>query len=288
MTIAISLKVNDGVILAADSASSIVERDTGGRLAVTQLYEKANKVFNLRKGLPIGAITWGAGAIGSASIETVVKDLRERLTRAGDDWAISTDSGTPVQYRMADIAARFREFVFDERYAKAFENWDERPDLGFMLVGYSAGAAQAEEWRVEMRAGEVVGPERVRPDEDTGITWSGEIEALNRLLLGFSSGLRLVLNEVGIAAGDAETVLNTCAQRLVAPLASPAMPIQDAIDLAEFLVQTTMGFSRFTPGASTVGGPLEIAAITKHEGFKWVKRKHYYTPELNPLRSDVE
>ena len=31
----------------------------------------------------------------------------------------------------------------------------------------------------------------------------------------------------------------------------------------------------------TIGGPIELAAITKHEGFKWVARKHYYGEELN-------
>jgi hypothetical protein len=49
------------------------------------------------------------------------------------------------------------------------------------------------------------------------------------------------------------------------------MPIQDAIDLARFLVETTIGFIRstvFLP--KSVGGVVEIAAITKHEGFRWV------------------
>ena len=43
----------------------------------------------------------------------------------------------------------------------------------------------------------------------------------------------------------------------------------------------TINFSRFTPGAATVGGPVEVAVITKHEGFKWVDRKLYYPRELN-------
>ena len=31
-----------------------------------------------------------------------------------------------------------------------------------------------------------------------------------------------------------------------------------------------------------IRGPIEVAAVTKHEGFKWVKRKHYYDVTLNP------
>ena len=60
------------------------------------------------------------------------------------------------------------------------------------------------------------------------------------------------------------------------------MPIQDAIDLAEFLVDLTIKYVRFSAGAQTVGGPIEIAAITKHEKFKWIHRKHYYDADLNP------
>jgi len=40
-------------------------------------------------------------------------------------------------------------------------------------------------------------------------------------------------------------------------------------------------FTRFLPGAKIIGGPIEIAAITKHEGFKWISRKHYYDKSLN-------
>jgi hypothetical protein len=63
------------------------------------------------------------------------------------------------------------------------------------------------------------------------------------------------------------------------------MPIQDAIDVAEFLVDSTIKFSRFTPGAATVGGPIEIAALTKHEGYRGIKRKYYFARELNPEES---
>jgi hypothetical protein len=51
-------------------------------------------------------------------------------------------------------------------------------------------------------------------------------------------------------------------------------------------VDTAIQFSRFMPGPQTVGGPIEIAAISKHEGFKWVQRKHYYTRDLNPEGRD--
>jgi hypothetical protein len=32
----------------------------------------------------------------------------------------------------------------------------------------------------------------------------------------------------------------------------------------------------------TVGGPIDVAVITRGDGFVWVERKHYFKPELNP------
>jgi hypothetical protein len=66
----------------------------------------------------------------------------------------------------------------------------------------------------------------------------------------------------------------------------PTMPMRDAIELADFLVDTTKGFFRFLPGADVVGGDTDIAAVTKYEGFKWIRRKHFYPAALNPLETD--
>jgi hypothetical protein len=71
MTIVVSVRVNDGIVLAADSATSFI--DANGN--VVKVYNNANKIFNLVKVWPIGAMTYGAGAIGSASIATLSKDF---------------------------------------------------------------------------------------------------------------------------------------------------------------------------------------------------------------------
>lgn len=71
-------------------------------------------------------------------------------------------------------------------------------------------------------------------------------------------------------------------RRLSRRMVIEAMPIQDVIDLAEFLASTSAQFSRFVSGPKSVGGPIEIAAITKHERFRWIRRKYYYSRKINP------
>ena len=38
---------------------------------------------------------------------------------------------------------------------------------------------------------------------------------------------------------------------------------------------------KVTVGPETVGGPVDVAVISRHEGFIWVKRKLYFDADLN-------
>lgn len=96
----------------------------------------------------------------------------------------------------------------------------------------------------------------------------------------------MLQHDLEVAPEQVNEVVELLKDRLGVELVQPAMPFQDAIDLAEFFVDLTIQFTRFGPGAPTVGGPIEIAAISKHEGFKWIKRKHYFNDEFNPPLED--
>lgn len=275
VTIAISMKVNDGIVLAADSASAIIEENPQGTLNVVNIYNNANKIFNLIKGKPVGLIAWGSGSIGNSSISTLAKDFREKIKKN------KIKSINPSDYTIKNIALEFKKFIYDENYLEEFKNWEEKPVMGFIIVGYSTNSHYSEEWKLDIEQNNCEGPYPIREQDQIGITWNGEPEAICRLYLGYSTGLSEMLKIAGLDDAKITEILKICQDRLVAPMVTPAMPIQDAIELAEFLVDTTTQFTRFIPGASTVGGPTEIAAITKHEGFKWIKRKHYYDVSLN-------
>lgn len=278
MTIAVTVKVHDGVVLASDSASTLYMRDPGGDQAVFNVYNHADKIFNLRKGLPIGALTWGAGSIGHSSISTLAKDLRAKLTGGDEGWRIDPD-----RYTLTGVAEKARRFLYDERRETVEA---DQVVMGFRIAGYSSEAASPEVIEFQLTGG---GCSEVKPNheqQDTGITWSGSTEAITRLLQGHGTALPRVLEELGVPEEQIGPAFAKIREGLQVVLAPPPMPIQDAIGLARFLVRTAIEFSHFMPGAPTVGGPIEIAAITKHEGFKWVARKHYYEADLNPPADD--
>lgn len=57
---------------------------------------------------------------------------------------------------------------------------------------------------------------------------------------------------------------------------------EDLADMAESLVRMTYLKRRITSEEESVGGPVDVAVITKGDGFIWLKRKHYFNPDLNP------
>lgn len=274
MTFAVSIKVSDGIVLASDSASTIT---TGASYysKIANVYYNADKIYNLCKGVPIGAMTWGAGSVGNASISAVVKDFRAQL-----------DASQPqsAPYSVKDIAEKLRDFVLG-LYDPEFAGWpdEEKPYIGFLVAGYSFPPNDVEEYQIDILGSQTAGPVELAQFGETGAIWRGQTEAISRLLLGYSPLLGQVLRDnLGVEPQTASSALEIIRAQLGMPLVFSAMPIQDAIDLAEFLVNLTINYSRFLPGAQVVGGPIEVATITKHEGFKWIRRKHFYHQNLNP------
>lgn len=52
------------------------------------------------------------------------------------------------------------------------------------------------------------------------------------------------------------------------------MPKQEMANLAEALVNITIIKRKASAELATVGGPIDVAVISRHEGFVWAKRKH--------------
>ena len=236
--------------MAADSASSF---ESG------MVYLNADKIVNLMEGLPIGAMATGAGGIGNESIDTLMKDLRRRFSGADanhPDWAL--DPGT---YTLRDVAHRLRSFLFEEK-ARAYSGsvWTR-----LRICGYSAGRPLAEVWEVLLMR-----PALVQGEQEFGIRWDGEYEALSRLIFGLGTRFEEAAAKSGLSREQTAGLRGKLAPELFELMFVEAMPIQDAVDLARFLVEATISFVKFSVARpKTVGGPIGIAAITKHEGFRW-------------------
>lgn len=86
--------------------------------------------------------------------------------------------------------------------------------------------------------------------------------------------------------GDFDTALRDYRSRKsIEPLTEAVRFLDkaDAASFAESLVSLTALKRRISLDVETVGGPIDVAFISKNDGFVWIQRKHYFKPEYNPF-----
>ena len=84
------------------------------------------------------------------------------------------------------------------------------------------------------------------------------------------------------AAEFSDRVLHDCAQRNGEILQEIAtLRPKDLAQVASTLVSLSSFQQRMSLERETVGGPVDVAVISKGDGFIWIDRKHYFRSELN-------
>lgn len=58
--------------------------------------------------------------------------------------------------------------------------------------------------------------------------------------------------------------------------------IEDMVKMAESMILITNLQRHISSSEESVGGPVDVAVITKSEGFVWVNHKQWYQQEMNP------
>ena len=241
---------------------------------VLNVYNNADKVFNLHRDLPIVAMTCGMGHIGGRSISNLAKAFRHDLT----DGVGGFDS---ENYTIENVVTAAQGFL-THCYAASNPTPVGGDYLEFWIGGYGSNNRHGEIWKVIIQDGLTLSPQRLNSEDDgQGIFWGGQAQAITRLLLGIDPAFIPSMVAAGLDQSVAEQLFNEARARMGTPVADATMPTIDAIRLADFLVDVTKGFFSFASGSDIVGGATDIATVTKWEGFKWIRRKHFYPPELN-------
>ena len=59
------------------------------------------------------------------------------------------------------------------------------------------------------------------------------------------------------------------------------LTVKELAQVASTLVSLSSFQQQMSLGRQTVGGPVDVAVISKGDGFIWIDRKHYFRPDLN-------
>lgn len=260
MTICVSVKTRDGIVLGTDSMSTVTLFGADGQSMAQKTYSNARKLVQIGE-LPVGVFTYGLGNLGS---RTVISHILEysRALEIGSDW------------RVEGIAAGLSEHMSRE-YSAIHAGVEPGPVLGLHVAGYSDGSSLSEEW--EMEFPDSPGPNLEMAGHEFRVNWEGATLPFGRLFHGFDPGIVRILLEEGVEQSLLQKALTE--SPLVPQVSFSAMPLQDAINFAVYVLRTTIGFTSFEAGPATCGGPLQIAVISEEDGFQWVSKPEFRIPE---------
>lgn len=262
MTLNVSLRVPDGIVIASDSLSTSM-RAINQKLNVVGTCQKCGEPVEIKDvqtpPLAVPSSTWpyaqklfpiqkrfGLAIFGSAFVNA--RSMYNHIIELSPELPSIAESEDPFQRTLEFIRDYFHKQLLEE-WKKANVQTDLQPDtffpFGFHLVGYSRNAGQEPAARTALI--HIGKTPKVQVNEGIGCTWSGDGSV------------------VGLLWGTPPKGANFA-----------VFSLQDAIDYAKFLIRTTADYQRFSGNLPTVGGDIDIALVTNHRGFQWIAQKELY------------
>lgn len=261
MTIAINIAVPEGLVFAADSRQTY----TNARNDVRVSSDNAQKLFQL--GPRHAAVTYGWAFLCNRNIHSHIQDFKT---------TVSPDLKTE------DLAKALAKYLTEQYNAHIEKEYDAPVDeknyaLALLVGGYDTGDKEGKVYEIYVPGEDAHVVQTT--DNRVGAAWRGHTLVIGRLLKGFDPRLREL---EGFEEKISKTMESSPLDYLIDYW---SMTLQDAIDLATFLVHTTIQMQRFSDGirnapgmSANCGGAIEVAVIEPEKGFTWMRHKTLHAP----------
>lgn len=258
MTTVVAFKVPDGIVLGADSAMTVRRSNSG-----ENRYDSYHKLSTICD-LPIATAMWGRGSLGQRSVPSLVDEfsVAAKETWSRGDWTVQT---------VAEALYGFLMEKFAELPAAS-----ETTKLNMLIAGFSPGSYHGQIWRLSIPDGE---PKLHADEKRLNISWFGVTEGIQTLWWGHSPGLMAALQDEGLDREAAQRVIAKVRKRSAwgPDRLDFGMPIQNAIDLVDFLTGVEIARERYSPGLARSAPPVDLLVV-RAGGPLWVRRKEFIAP----------
>src|SRR5262249_55011429 len=144
-------------------------------------------------------------------------------------------------------------------------------NMNFLVGGYDEGDPYG-------RTFEVAIPSAPNPVEHNvnvfGMRWGGQTEITSRILNSIDASMLATLKQrYGLTDAQALHLEQDLQASHALAIPYQFLPLQDCVDLAILLIETTAQLMQYTVGVRGVGGAIDIATITRTDGYKPVQVK---------------
>ena len=168
-----------------------------------------------------------------------------------------------------EFATLFSEFFLDQWEFRMPSDYSSA-GMTFVFGGFNQDEPYGEVYQFNI-------PNLPTPKEESantfGITWGGQPEFVTRLIKGYDPELPKIVKRK-LALSDAQIAeLTVALLPLNMGIPYAVLSLQDCIDLAVFLVKTTIGGQSLSMRLRGVGGAIDVSAIQSRDGIRIVQEK---------------
>jgi 20S proteasome alpha/beta subunit len=273
MSLGIVIKGPEGLVLAAESRVTLsASMPDGSTIPVN--FDNAKKILNFEGHEYVGAVTYGLAGIGLRTAYSFLPEFENELQN---------------QQRMSirDFSNRLSQFFMQQ--------WNAvqppppppppglpPPNITLVVGGFNAGDPYGEVYLINIPTSPDPINQYMTPTT-FGITWGGQREIVDRLIRGYDERVISIVQQTFSLNPEQTQLLTPNLGPLNMPIPIQFLPLQDCIDIAIFFIRTTIEAQRLTMGLRGCGGTIDVAIITRREGFRFVQQKELrgeYSPEF--------
>ncbi|MCZ7380067.1 MAG: hypothetical protein O8C64_00610 [Candidatus Methanoperedens sp.] len=260
MSLGVVVKGTEGIVLAADSRVTLNAK-RGDAPGFLLHFDNATKLLTFSEpNLCVGAVTWGDAVIG-----TKPNDLR-----TAHSYVPEYEARLPkTRLSIEDFAKKLSDFYMEQWQSKMPQDY-KGSGMIFVVGGFDEDAPYSRMFELNI-------PKQPIPQEKSpnnfGIAWGGQPEYAARLIHGYDEGLLKLIKQKLELSDKQITEVVEALQPLNMGIPYAVLSLQDCIDLAIFLVKTTIEAQSLSITLRGVGGAIDVAVITRRDGLQIIQQK---------------
>ena len=258
MSLGVMVKGPEGIVLAADTRVTLVSQRQGTNPILVN-FDNATKLLTFGNSHKwVGAVTYGDALIGTRTAHSFMPEFELSLG--------------PDRLSIGEYADKLSKFFQDHWNAAGMPAKEKSPPgMTFIVGGYNKNEPYGEVFLSNVPR--TPNPEPRNPGS-FGMTWGGQLEIASRMIHGYDPSLpERIRQELKLDPEGFEKLENVLKSNLQFTIPYEVLPLQDCVDLATFLVRTTMTAQNLAVTVRGVGGSIEVATITRTDGLEWVQKK---------------
>jgi 20S proteasome alpha/beta subunit len=276
MSLGVIIKSPEGLVLAAESRVTLSSKTVDGQV-LHNYFDNATKVFTISEPYDdFGVVTYGQSAIQFRTLQSFIPEFEATLQKENP----YDESKPETKLSVSAFAKKLSDFIA-KQWALSVPAPYTGPNMIVNVSGFDRNEPYGSVYSFEI-------PGAPNPVEQSpklnnlpqfGITWGGQREIADRIILGYDLRLFQILTQSGL---DAAKINEIRAKMGVLNLQLPIqfMPLQDCINLAVLLITATIEAQTLTIGINGCGGAIDVAIITRNKKVEFVNKKYYHFEKI--------